>query len=64
MGFRKDLLERAKRMATKDTDVFPIFLQLLLACHRRNQLTLTGDVSPTGLPTAAEQIRKNRAAYA
>lgn len=57
MKFRKELLERARSMAKEDTDIFPIFVQLLIDCHRRNEPTLYGDVSTTGLPSVAKCMR-------
>lgn len=39
MGFREELLEIARKKATKDTDIFPIFVQLLLERHRRGEST-------------------------
>ena len=57
MGFREELLEIARKKATKDTDIFPIFVQLLLERHRRGESTLYGDVRATGLTSIAKANR-------
>lgn len=54
MGFQKELLERARKMAERDVDIFPIFVQLLLERHHRGIPTLYGDVRATGFHTAAK----------
>ena len=57
MGFRKELLEIARKKAKHDTDIFPIFVQLLLERHRRGVPTLYGDVRATGLTPVAKTNR-------
>ena len=57
MGFQKDLLELARKKAKHDTDIFPIFVQLLLERHHQGVKTLYGDVRATGLPPIAKLIR-------
>ena len=54
MGFHKELLEIARKRAKRDTDIFPIFIQLLLERHRRGESTLYGDVRATGLTPIAK----------
>lgn len=54
MGFRKELLEIARKRAKRDTDIFPIFVQLLLERHHRGEQTLYGDVRATGLTPIAK----------
>lgn len=54
MGFQKELLDFAKKMAKRDVDIFPIFVQLLLERHHRGVPTLYGDVRATGLPSVAK----------
>ena len=49
MGFRKELMEEARRLAERDVDIFPIFIQLLLKHHRHGIPTLYGDTRATGL---------------
>ena len=57
MGFQKELLERARKMAKRDVDIFPIFVSLLLERHHRGVPTLYGDVRATGLPSVAKVNR-------